>query len=197
MCIRDSYVPKREDLFKEFGGGFNAQKRAMDSVQPDDVVVMEARGEHGTGTLGDVLALRAQVNGAAGVITDGGVRDSEAVREVGIQVYANAAHPAVLGRRHIPWEVGGTIACGGTTVQHGDVIVVDDDGVVVIPPALLQEVVDDAYEQELQDAWVYEQVKAGHPVDGLFPPNAEWKARFAEHRATLPEAPQPSDDGRA
>ena len=191
------YVPKREDLFQAFGGGFNAQKRAMDSVQPDDVVVMEARGEHGTGTLGDVLALRAQVNGAAGVITDGGVRDSEAVREVGIQVYANAAHPAVLGRRHIPWEVGGTIACGGTTVQHGDVIVGDDDGVVVIPPSLLQEVVDDAYEQELQDAWVYEQVKAGHPVDGLFPPNAEWKAAFAEHRATLPQAPQPEGDGRA
>ena len=191
------YVPKREDLFQAFGGGFNAQKRAMDSVQPDDVVVMEARGEHGTGTLGDVLALRAQVNGAAGVITDGGVRDSEAVREVGIQVYANAAHPAVLGRRHIPWEVGGTIACGGTTVQHGDVIVGDDDGVVVIPPSLLQEVVDDAYEQELQDAWVYEQVKAGHPVDGLFPPDAEWKAAFAEHRATLPQAPQPEGDGRA
>lgn len=188
------YVPKREDLFTRFGGGFNAQKRAMDSVQPDDVVVMEARGEHGTGTLGDVLALRAQVNGAAAVITDGGVRDSDAVREVGIQVYANAAHPAVLGRRHIPWEVGGTIACGGTTVQHGDIIVGDDDGVVVIPPALLQEVVDDAYEQELQDAWVYEQVKAGHPVDGLFPPNAEWKAKFAEYRATLPDAPAPEGE---
>ena len=73
----------------------------------------------------------------------------------------------------------------------------DDDGVVVIPPSLLQEVVDDAYEQELQDAWVYEQVKAGHPVDGLFPPDAEWKAAFAEHRATLPQAPQPEGDGRA
>ncbi|MGO1531455.1 MAG: fumarylacetoacetate hydrolase family protein, partial [Micrococcaceae bacterium] len=85
------YVPKREDLFKEFGGGFNAQKRAMDDVKPDDVVVMEARGEPGTGTLGDVLALRAQVAGATAVITDGGVRDSAAVAEVGIPVYYNAA----------------------------------------------------------------------------------------------------------
>ena len=188
------YVPKREDLFKEFGGGFNAQKRAIDSVQPDDVVVMEARGEHGTGTLGDVLALRAQVNGANAVITDGGIRDSAAVAEVGLQVYAGATHPAVLGRRHIPWEVGGTIACGGTTVQPGDIIVGDDDGVVVIPPSLLQEVVDDAYEQELQDAWAYEQVKAGYPVDGMFPPNAEWKAKFAEYRKTLPDAPAPEGD---
>lgn len=187
------YVPKREDLFQRFGGGFNAQKRAMDSVEQDDVVVMEARGEHGTGTLGDVLAMRAMVNGADAVITDGGVRDSAAVAEVGLQVYSNASHPAVLGRRHIPWEVGGTIACGGTTVQPGDIIVGDDDGLVVIPPALLHEVVEDAYAQELQDAWVYEQVKAGHPVDGLFPPNAEWKAKYQEHRAAQDSADAQAD----
>ncbi|GAA4757997.1 fumarylacetoacetate hydrolase family protein [Citricoccus nitrophenolicus] len=176
------YVPNREDLFKRFGGGFNAQKRAMDTVEPDDVVVMEARGEKGTGTLGDVLALRARVRGATAVVTDGGVRDSAAVAEVGLQVYSNGAHPAVLGRRHIPWEVGGTIACGGTAVQPGDIIIGDDDGVVVVPPALLAEVVDAAWEQEQQDAWVYEQVEAGHPVDGLFPPNAEWKSKYEDYR---------------
>ena len=102
---------------------------------------------------------------------------------VGIQVYSNGAHPAVLGRRHVPWEVGGTIACGGTTVQPGDIIIGDDDGVVVVPPALLHEVVEAAYEQEQQDAWVYDRVAEGHPVDGLFPPNAEWKAKYAEYRA--------------
>ncbi|CWB33216.1 2-keto-4-pentenoate hydratase/2-oxohepta-3-ene-1%2C7-dioic acid hydratase (catechol pathway) [Streptococcus pneumoniae] len=79
-------------------------------------------------------------------------------------------------------------------MQPGDIIVGDDDGVVVIPPSLLQEVVDDAYEQELQDAWAYEQVKAGYPVDGMFPPNAEWKAKFAEYRKTLPDAPAPEGD---
>lgn len=185
------YVPNREDLFTAFGGGYNAQKRAMDSVQPDDVVVMEARGEKGTGTLGDVLALRAKVRGAAAVVTDGGVRDSAAVAEVGIQVYSNGTHPSVLGRRHVPWEVGGTIACGGTAVQPGDIVIGDDDGVVVVPPALLVDVVEDAWEQEQQDAWVYTQVEAGHPVDGLFPPNAEWKARYAAYQAD-----QASRDGR-
>jgi len=54
--------------------------------------------------------------------------------------------------------------------------------------------VDDAYEQELQDAWAYEQVKAGYPVDGMFPPNAEWKAKFDEYRKTLPDAPAPEGD---
>lgn len=172
------YLPKREDLFAKFGGGFNAQKRAMDDVRVDDIVVMEARGETGTGTLGDILALRAQVAGANAVITDGGVRDSTAVAEVGLPVYYNATHPAVLGRRHLAWEVGGTIACGGTAVQPGDIVIGDDDGVVVVPPDLLIEVVDAAWEQDQQDGWVYEQVKDGNPVDGLFPPNAEWKARY-------------------
>ncbi|MGO1543493.1 MAG: fumarylacetoacetate hydrolase family protein [Gulosibacter sp.] len=178
------YVPNREDLFKSHGGGYNAQKQAMDSVKPGDVVVMEARGEKGTGTLGDVLAMRAKFLGATGIITDGGVRDSAAVAEVDIPVYSNGSHPAVLGRRHVPWEFDGTIACGGTTVQPGDIIVGDDDGVIVIPPALFEEVVNDAFEQEQQDAWVYEQVKAGNKVDGLFPPNAEWKAKYEAWKQT-------------
>lgn len=172
------YVPNREDLFKSHGGGYNAQKQAMDSVQPDDVVVMEARGEKGTGTLGDVLALRAQVLGATGIITDGGVRDSTAVNDLDIPVYSNSSHPAVLGRRHVPWELDGTIACGGTTVQPGDIIVGDDDGVIVIPPALFEEVVNAAYEKEQEDAWVFDQVKEGHKVQGLFPPTGEWREKF-------------------
>ena len=141
---------------------------------------MEARGEKGTGTVGDVLAMRAQFLGADAIITDGGVRDSEAVAELDIPVYSSGNHPAVLGRRHVPWEVGGTIACGGTAVQPGDIIIGDNDGIVVIPPALLEEVITDAEAQELQDAWAFEQVKQGHKVDGLFPPNAEWKAKFEE-----------------
>ncbi|KAB1662159.1 fumarylacetoacetate hydrolase family protein [Pseudoclavibacter chungangensis] len=176
------FIPNREDLFASHGGGFNAQKRAIDTVAAGDVVVMEARGEKGTGTVGDVLALRAQVRGAAGIVTDGGVRDSAAVAELDLPVYSSGSHPAVLGRRHVPWEVGGTIACGGTAVQPGDVIVGDDDGVIVIPPPLFAEVVEEAYAQEQQDAWVFDQVAAGEPVDGLFPPNAEWKARYAAWR---------------
>ncbi len=178
------FIPKREDLFQQFGGGFNAQKQAIDSVKQGDIVVMEARGEKGTGTVGDVLAMRAQFLGADAIITDGGVRDSEAVAELNIPVYSSGNHPAVLGRRHVPWEVGGTIACGGTAVQPGDIIIGDNDGIVVIPPALLEEVITDAEAQELQDAWAFEQVKQGHKVDGLFPPNAEWKAKFEEWKAS-------------
>ncbi|MGA9871356.1 MAG: fumarylacetoacetate hydrolase family protein [Rhodococcus sp. (in: high G+C Gram-positive bacteria)] len=172
------FVPNREDLFVSHGGGYNAQKRAFDAVNEGEIVVIEARGELGSGTLGDILALRARSRGAVGVVTDGGVRDRDAVADIGLPVFAATAHPAVLGRRHVPWDHDLTIGCGGATVQPGDVIVGDSDGVIVIPPALAEEVVDDALSQEEQDAWVADQVAAGHALDGLFPPNAEWKRKY-------------------
>jgi 2-keto-4-pentenoate hydratase/2-oxohepta-3-ene-1,7-dioic acid hydratase in catechol pathway/regulator of RNase E activity RraA len=173
------FVPLREDLFASHGGGYNAQKRAFDAVAEGEVIVIEARGETGSGTLGDILALRARARGAAGIVTDGGVRDLDAVAAIGLPVYSRGAHPAVLGRRHVPWDVDVAIGCGGTTVQPGDIIVGDADGVIVIPPGLAEAVADDALAQEEEDAWIADQVAAGHPIDGLFPMNADWRARYA------------------
>ncbi|WP_448719972.1 fumarylacetoacetate hydrolase family protein [Microbacterium natoriense] len=172
------FVPFREDLFASHGGGYNAQKRAFDAVREGEIIVIEARGDDTTGTLGDILALRAQARGAAGVVTDGGVRDFDAVAEIGLPVFSQGAHPSVLGRKHVPWDVDVTISCGGAAVQPGDIIVGDGDGVIVIPPTLVEAVVDDALAQEIEDAWIAEQVAAGHPVDGLFPMNAEWRAKY-------------------
>jgi 5-oxopent-3-ene-1,2,5-tricarboxylate decarboxylase/2-hydroxyhepta-2,4-diene-1,7-dioate isomerase len=177
------YVPNREDLFKTHGGGFNAQKKAIDSVNEGEILVMEARGEKGTGTIGDILALRAQVRGAAAVITDGGVRDFSAVAAMDMPTYYANPHPAVLGRRHIPWDTDITIACGGTTVQPGDIIVADADGILVIPPALAEELADASIAQEREEAFIAEMVAQGHSVDGLYPLNAGWRARYEEWEA--------------
>ena len=172
------YLPNREDLFAAHGGGYNAQKRAFDALGPGDVLVIEARGERGSGTVGDVLALRAQVAGAAGIVTDGGVRDLAIVAALDIPTYHAGGHPAVLGRKHVPWDADITVACGGAAVQPGDVIVGDADGLLVIPTALVEEVVADALEQEREEEFIAEQVAAGAPIDGLFPMNAEWKDRY-------------------
>ncbi|BCW72623.1 fumarylacetoacetate hydrolase family protein [Arthrobacter sp. NicSoilB8] len=177
------YVPNREDLFKTHGGGFNAQKKAIDSVNEGEILVMEARGEKGTGTIGDILALRAQVRGAAAIITDGGVRDFSAVAAMDMPTYYANPHPAVLGRRHIPWDTDITIACGGTTVQPGDIIVADADGILVIPPALADELADDSIAQEREETFIAEMVQQGHSVDGLYPLNAAWRTRYEEWEA--------------
>lgn len=172
------FVPNREDLFTSHGGGYNAQKRLFDSVGAGEVIVIEARGDKGSGTLGDILALRARYLGAAGVITDGGVRDFEAVAATGLPVFSQGPHPAVLGRKHVPWDTDVAVACGGATVLPGDIIVGDDDGVVVIPPSLAGEIADAALVQEDEDAWIAEQVGQGRPIEGLFPLNPLWRERY-------------------
>ena len=172
------YIANREDLFEKFGGGFNAQKRAIESVGPDEVLVMEARGEKGTGTVGDILAIRAQLRGCEGIVTDGGVRDVAAVSALDMPTYFANPHPAVLGRRHVPWDTDITITCGGCAVQPGDVIVGDADGVLVIPPHLIDDVVDAAIVQEAEEEFILAMVKKGEKVDTLYPMDAEWKKRF-------------------
>ncbi len=176
------FVPFRADLSRSHGLGFNAQKRAFDALRPGDVLVVEARGETATGTVGDILALRAQVRGAAGIVTDGGVRDSAAVAALGLPVYSRGAHPAVLGRRHVPWDVDLTVACGGATVQPGDVMVGDDDGVLVIPPGLAAEVALAAIEQEEQERFIAARVAEGESVATLYPMDASWLARYEEQK---------------
>ncbi|GAA1870015.1 fumarylacetoacetate hydrolase family protein [Brevibacterium marinum] len=177
------FVPNREDLFKSHGGGYNAQKQAFDSLQSGEVVVIEARGEPGSGTLGDVLALRAEAQGATGVITDGGVRDSAEVAGI-LPVFATGRNPAVLGRKHVPWESDVAVACGNATVLPGDVIVGDDDGVIVIPRGLVAEVVEAALAKEIEDGWVAEQVAAGNPIESLFPPKGQWRDKFEAWKAS-------------
>ena len=170
------YLPLREDLSAaqekgggEVGGGMNAQKRAIEAIRPGEILVIEARGESTAGTIGDILALRAQVRGAAGIVTDGAIRDAKALAGLDIPVYHAAVHPAVLGRRHVPWETGVAVACAGVTIQPGDLLVGDADGVVVLPPAIAAEVLAEAREQERQEEFVAERVAAGESIDGLFP----------------------------
>jgi len=194
------YVPFREDLFAQYGGtlpggGLNAQKRAVEQVRPGEVLVIEARGDPTAGTVGDILALRAQVRGAAGIVTDGAIRDSQPLHAMDMPVYYAATHPAVLGRRHVPWEVNGVIACAGVTVTPGDIIAGDGDGVIVIPAHLAMEVAQDAVEQELQEEFAAGLVAKGESVDGLYPLGKRWQPAYEAWRAGREE--RAGRDGRA
>jgi regulator of RNase E activity RraA/2-keto-4-pentenoate hydratase/2-oxohepta-3-ene-1,7-dioic acid hydratase in catechol pathway len=162
------YLPLREDL-SAAQGPVNAQKRAIEAIRPGEILVIEARGDQTAGTIGDILALRTQVRGAAGIVTDGAIRDSAALAGLDIPVYHAAVHPAVLGRRHVPWETDVTVACAGVTIQPGDILAGDADGVIVLPPALAAEILAEARETERREQFIAERVAAGESIDGLFP----------------------------
>ena len=172
------YLPVREDLAAERTTGFTAQKRAIEAVGPDEVLVMDARGDVTAGTIGDILALRAQVRGAVAVVTDGAVRDAAALSALDIPIFAAGTHPAVLGRRHVPWDLDVAIGCGGALVRPGDVVVGDDDGVLVIPADIADAVAADAVEQERRERFITAHVRDGVPVTELYPMGERWKAVY-------------------
>lgn len=174
------YVAFRADVSKAIGGGMNAQKRVIDSIDPGEVLVIEARGELGSGTIGDILALRVQVRGGAGVVTDGAVRDSEAIAASELPVYCAGAHAAVLGEKHVPMDSDLPITCAGVLVMPGDILRGDADGVVVIPRELAGEVARAAVVQEQEERFIAERVSDGAAIDGLYPLGEQWREQFEQ-----------------
>jgi 5-oxopent-3-ene-1,2,5-tricarboxylate decarboxylase / 2-hydroxyhepta-2,4-diene-1,7-dioate isomerase len=172
------YVPVREDLQASLSGGQNAQRRAVESLERDEVLVIEARGEADAGTIGDIFVLRAQRLGAAGVVTDGALRDTPSIRALELPVYHRASHAATFGRLHMPLEHQVPIACAGVTVMPGDVVVGDGEGAVVIPAAIAAEVAADAVRQELEEEWALEQVDRGESTVGVFPISRDRRPEF-------------------
>ncbi|NOX49574.1 MAG: hypothetical protein GXP16_03440 [Gammaproteobacteria bacterium] len=172
------YVAMREDLQKQYGGGINAQKRAVESTEPGDVLVIEARGVADAATIGDIFATRAFRQGGAGIVTDGALRDTPAIAAIGRPVYHLASHGATFGRAHMPFSIDEPVTCAGVFVVPGDVLVGDGEGVVVIPAALVEEVTRDALDQEEREDFALERVADGESTIGLFPLAKERMADF-------------------
>ena len=142
------------------------------------IAVADAMGVTDAGIFGDILCARMVKRGVSALITDGVVRDLAGVRGTGLPVWCQggAAPPSVAALTFVNWQE--PIACGGVAVFPDDVIVVDDDGAVLIPAALLDEVVAGAPEQENLENWIMGEVDKGAALPGLYPPNAENKARY-------------------
>jgi 5-oxopent-3-ene-1,2,5-tricarboxylate decarboxylase/2-hydroxyhepta-2,4-diene-1,7-dioate isomerase len=172
------YVAIRADVREAMKGSPDAQKRAIESVSPGDVLIMEARNETGAGTIGDILAARVLARGGTGIVTDGGVRDTPGVTELEIPTYYRIANGASLWSAHIPLDLDVPITCAGVLVMPGDVVVGDAEGVVILPAALAEEIAHDAYEAEQRESFALERVKAGEPFRGLFPLSPERQSDY-------------------
>ena len=177
------YVALREDMQKQYAGGVNAQKRIVEATESGDVLVMEARGVPDAATIGDILATRVFALGGRGIVTDGGLRDTPAIQDIGGPVYHYSSHGATLGRMHMPFSTDQPITCAGVFVVPGDVVVGDGEGVVVIPHALVEDVVRDALVQEEKENFALERVAAGESIVGLFPLSQERMADFEAWKA--------------
>jgi regulator of RNase E activity RraA len=128
--------------------------------------------------------------GVAALVTDGVVRDVAGVAGTGLPVWCRgvAAPPSVAGLTFVGWQQ--PVGCGGVAVFPNDLVVADDDGAVVVPAALVEQTVEAAVEQEQLEAWIMREVESGAALPGLYPPNAENRARFEQSRAARVDEPR-------
>ena len=182
------FIPAREDLDQlgAFEGRGHPQREAIEACPPGQVLVMDARRDAAAATGGDILMTRLQVRGAAGIVTDGGLRDSQTIEKLGLPVYCAARSAPLNLVRHHAVDLQVPIGCGGVAVYPGDVVVGDAEGVVVIPAKLAEEVAKEAESQTQFEDWVEERVREGRSIFGLYPPSAETKAEFEAWKKKRP-----------
>ena len=142
------------------------------------MLVLDCRGETRVASGGQILTTRLKVRGAAGLVSDGPVRDSGAIAQMDFPVFCAGGSAPLNLLHHHAIDQNIPIGCGGVAVYPGDVIVGDDDGVVVIPAHLADEVAAQAVEQEKMEMFILERVQGGAKLAGTYPPNAETKAAF-------------------
>ncbi len=180
------YIPAREDLDGYGSGGdpANRQRQAIEQVPAGAIMVLDCREADDVAGIGSILCRRLQVRGAAGVVLDGGVRDTGAIRGFTIPVYCRgpSAPPNYVGHHAADVEV--PIACGGVAVYPGDILVGDDEAVIVIPARLVAEVAEEAREMEEREAFLLTEIEAGRSIVGVYPPNEATMARYRAWRET-------------
>jgi regulator of RNase E activity RraA len=162
------FIPAREDKVRSPAAG-PIQQQAMEGCPPGHVLVVDARGDPRAASAGDIYCGRLRARGCAGIVTDGGLRDTDGIFKTGLVAYHRRPSSPPSGIVHQPVDLNLPIACGGVAVYPGDVIVGDCDGVVVIPPDIADAVAEEAVETTLYDEFAEAEVARGRSLLGLFP----------------------------
>jgi regulator of RNase E activity RraA len=179
------YIPAREDLnpLSVFQDRGHPQRKAVEDCPPGAVFVIDSRKDPRAASAGSILVTRLMKRGVAGVVTDGGFRDSPEIAELGIPAYHNRPSAPTNLTHHQALDINVPIGCGDAPVWPGDVVVGDREGVVVIPAHIADEVADEATEMTAFEDFVTEEVNKGRSILGLYPATEEQtKLDFAAWR---------------
>jgi len=169
------YIPAREDLnpISVFQDRSHPQRVAVEQCPPGAVMVFDSRKNPRAASAGSILVTRLKVRGCAGVVTDGGFRDSPEIAEMGFPAYHNRPSAPTNLTLHQALDINVPIGCGDVAVFPGDVMVGDREGVVVIPAHLADEIAHEATEMTAFEDFVTEKVLEGRSILGLYPPTEE------------------------
>ena len=179
------YIPAREDLnpITVFLDRAHPQRKAVEDCPPGAVFVVDSRKDARAASAGSILVTRLMMRGVAGIVTDGGFRDSPEIAKLAIASYHHRPSAPTNLTVHQAVEINGPIGCGDAPVWPGDVVVGDGDGVVVIPAAITEEIAAEAVEMTAFEDFVTEKVLEGRSILGLYPATEEQtKVDFAAWR---------------
>lgn len=169
------YMPAREDrnTLAAFQDRAHPQRKAVEECPPGAVLVIDSRKDARAASAGGILVSRLMKRGVAGIVTDGGFRDSPEIAELAIPAYHSRPSAPTNLTLHEAIEINGPIGCGDAPIFPGDVIVGDGEGVIVIPAGIVDEVADEAVEMTAFEDFVTEKVLEGRSILGLYPPTEE------------------------
>jgi regulator of RNase E activity RraA len=174
------YIPAREDLDAYGSGGdpSNKQRQAVEEMPAGCVMVLDCRRDADIAGMGAILCRRLQMRGAAGVVLDGGVRDTASIRDFTIPVYCGgpAAPANYVGHHAADLQV--PVACGGVAVYPGDIVFGDAEAVIIIPAHMLDEVAHEAAEMEERERFLLTEIEAGRSIVGVYPPSQQTMERY-------------------
>jgi regulator of RNase E activity RraA len=181
------YIPAREDLnpISVFQDRAHPQRKAVEECPPGAVMVIDSRKDARAASAGGILVSRLMKRGVAGVVTDGGFRDSPEIARLEIPAYHNRPSAPTNLTHHQALDINVPIGCGDVPVWPGDVVVGDGEGVVVIPAHLADEIATEAVEMTAFEDFVQEEVLKGRSILGLYPPtDPQTPTDFAAWRKT-------------
>ncbi len=169
------YIPAREDLnpLTVFQNRDHPQRVAVDQCPEGAVLMIDSRKDARAASAGSILVSRLMMRGAAGVVTDGGFRDSPEIAGLPFPAYHNRPSAPTNLTLHQALDINVPIGCGDVAVFPGDVIVGDGEGVVVIPAHLAEEIATEAVEMTAYEDFVTEEVLKGRSIIGLYPATDE------------------------
>ncbi|MBL8286499.1 MAG: ribonuclease activity regulator RraA [Rubrivivax sp.] len=169
------YMPAREDLnpISVFTDRAHPQRKAVEECPPGAVFVIDSRKDARAASAGGILVSRLMKRGVAGVVTDGGFRDSPDIARLPFPAYHQRPSAPTNLTLHQAIDINVPIGCGDAPVFPGDVVVGDGEGVVVVPAHLADEVAIEATEMTAFEDFVQERVLAGQSILGLYPPTDE------------------------
>ena len=180
------YMPAREDLnpLDVFQDPKHPQRHAVETCPAGAVFVMDSRKDARAASAGAILVTRLMKRGVAGVVTDGGFRDSPEIAKLSIPAYHQRPSAPTNLTLHQAIAIDEPIGCGDTPVFPGDIVVGDAEGVVVIPAAIADAIADEAVQMTVFEDFVQEKVLEGRSILGLYPPtDPATKDEFAAWRA--------------